>query len=93
MIKEIPLTRYTRRTIVSPKLLRAEIKKIREEGFAIDRCEFYENLFGVAAPLTQDDAIVGAIGLTDSVKRMNEKNYGKFAQALVEKAAFISRQL
>ena len=93
IFKAIPLTRYTQRTIVSPKILRAELKKIRQEGFAIDRCEFYENLFGVAAPLMQNDKVVGAIGLTDSEKRMNEKNYGKFAKVLVEKAAFISRQL
>ena len=75
IFKAIPLTRYTQRTIVSPKILRAELKKIRQEGFAIDRCEFYENLFGVAAPLMQNDTVVGAIGLTDSEKRMNEKNY------------------
>ena len=88
-----PLTRYTRRTISSVKNLRAELKKIRKEGFAVDRCELYENLFGVAVPLLQDGEVVGAIGLTDSVKRMNEKNYRKFAKVLMEKAAFISRQL
>ncbi len=93
MLRRIPLTRYTRRTIVSPQTLRAELKKIRGKGFAVDRCELYENLFGVAAPLMQDGRVVGAIGLTDSQKRMNEKNYRKFARALVEKAAFISRQL
>jgi IclR family KDG regulon transcriptional repressor len=93
MLKGIPLTRYTRRTIVSPQALRAELKKIRKEGFAVDRCEFYENLFGVAAPLLQDGRVVGAIGLTDSVRRLNPKNYRKFAKVLKEKAAFISRQL
>ena len=93
MFRQIPLTRYTRSTIVSPKTLRAELKKIRKEGFAVDHCELYENLFGVAAPLMQNGKVVGAIGLTDAVKRMNEKNYRKFAKVLMEKAAFISRQL
>jgi IclR family transcriptional regulator, KDG regulon repressor len=93
ILKGIPLTRYTRRTIVSPQTLRAELKKIKKEGFAVDRCEFYENLFGVAAPLLQDGRVVGAIGLTDSVRRLNPKNYRKFAKVLKEKAAFISRQL
>ena len=93
IFKRIPLTRYTHRTIASPKTLRAELKKIKKEGFAVDRCEFYENLFGVAAPLLRNGKIVGAIGLTDSVDRMNEKNYRKFVKALMEKAVFISRQL
>jgi len=93
VLKDISLTRYTGRTIVSPKALRAELRKIRKEGYAVDRSEFYENLFGVAVPLLQEGKVVGAIGLTDSVKRMNGKNYRKFARALAEKAAFISRQL
>ena len=71
----------------------SELKKIRTEGFAVDRCELYENLFGVAVPLLQDGEVVGAIGLTDSVKRMNEKNFKRIAKVLTEKAAFISRQL
>jgi DNA-binding IclR family transcriptional regulator len=91
--KKAHLHRYTSRTIVSPKILQAELKKIKKEGLAIDRCEFYENVFGVAAPLLQNGKIVGAIGLTDSAKRMNEKNFKKFANVLREKAAFISRQL
>jgi IclR family KDG regulon transcriptional repressor len=93
IFKRIPLTRYTQRTISSPKILRAELKKIKKEGFAVDRCEFYEDLFGVAAPLMQSGKVVGAIGLTDSVGRMNEKNVKKYAKVLAEKAAFISRQL
>jgi IclR family transcriptional regulator, KDG regulon repressor len=93
ILKGIPLVRYTRRTIASPQSLRMELKKIRKEGFAVDRCEFYENLFGVAAPLLQDGKVVGAVGLTDSVERMNEKNYKEFAKVLMEKATFISRQL
>jgi DNA-binding IclR family transcriptional regulator len=87
------LHRYTSRTIVSAKVLHAELKRIKKQGFAIDRCEFYENVFGVAAPLLQNGKIVGALGLTDSAKRMNEKNFKKFAKVLTEKAVFISRQL
>jgi IclR family KDG regulon transcriptional repressor len=93
ILKRTPLTRYTRRTIASSKTLHIELKKIKKVGFAIDRCEFYEKLFGVAAPLIQNGKVVGAIGLTDSVRRMNERNYRKFAKVLMEKADFISRQL
>jgi IclR family transcriptional regulator, KDG regulon repressor len=93
IFKGIPFSRYTRRTIYSPKILRAELKMIKKQGIAVDRCEFYEDLFGVAAPLMQNGKVVGAIGLTDSVERMNEKNVKKYAKVLVEKAAFISRQL
>ena len=89
----LQLTRYTPRTITSFKTLRAELRQIKQKGFALDRCEFYENLFGVASPLLQNGKIVGAIGLTDSMRRMNEKNYRKFAKVLMEKADFISRQL
>jgi DNA-binding IclR family transcriptional regulator len=47
----------------------------------------------VAAPLLQNGQVVGSLSLTDTVERINEKNYRKFAEALKEKAEFISRQL
>lgn len=89
ILKRIQLTRYTKRTITSPKILQAELKKIRQEGVALDRCKLYENIFCVAAPLMKNGEVVGSISLTDSVDRINKKNYKKFANGLKEKAEFI----
>ncbi len=93
LFKNIQLTPFTKRTITSTKILRAELRKIRQEGIAYDRGELYENIFCVAAPLLQNGQVVGSLSLTDTVERINEKNYRKFAEALKEKAEFISRQL
>jgi len=93
LLKSIQLTPFTKRTITSPKILLAQLRKIRREGIAYDRGELYENIFCLGAPLLQNGEVVGSLSLTDTVDRINEKNYRKFAQALKEKAEFISRQL
>ena len=93
ILKRAPLTSYTPRTITSLRAVRAELRKIRQEGIAYDRGELYAKIFCLAAPLLQNGKVVGSISFTDTVERINERNYRKFAKALKEKAEFISRQL
>jgi DNA-binding IclR family transcriptional regulator len=45
------LQRFTPATIASPKALRAELTAVRAAGVAVNRGEWFEDVWGVAAPL------------------------------------------
>ena len=74
-------------------VLRAEIDQIQQNGFSVDRGETLANLFCIAAPLFQNQNLVGALSLSDTTQRINTKNFHEVAEVLKERAAFISRQL
>jgi IclR family transcriptional regulator, KDG regulon repressor len=93
ILQEMPLTKYTARTISSARQLRAEIRRIKTEGFALDREELVEGVFCIAAPVFRDGSVAGAISLADTVDRMNDETYRKYVGPLKERALFISRQL
>ncbi len=60
LYRDVPLNRYTRRTIGSMDRLSREIVTIRQQGYAMDNGELRENLFGLAVPLINQ---VGEINL------------------------------
>jgi IclR family transcriptional regulator, KDG regulon repressor len=87
------LKRHTKNTITQMSALRAEIDQIQKDGFSVDRGETLENLFCIGVPLFQGKKLVGALSLSDSLQRINKKNFHEVAEVLKEKAVFISRQL
>jgi DNA-binding IclR family transcriptional regulator len=93
ILKDLPLERYTKNTITNLRTLRAEIERIRETGFALDRAEEWENVYCLAAPLFKDGDLVGSISLSDSKERMKKRNIADLAKVITERAAFITRQL
>lgn len=68
---EIP--RLTEHTITDPDQLRAELRRIRREGVAIDRGEWSEHIWAVGAPVFGPDAsvvfAVTAAGLAADVQK------------------------
>ena len=59
------LPRYTPSTIEEPAALRAELAKVRHQGFAVDREEFDEDFCCVAAPAIDDRGrLAGILGLS-----------------------------
>ncbi|MBS28354.1 MAG: hypothetical protein CL566_05420 [Alphaproteobacteria bacterium] len=60
LYRDVPLNRYTRRTIGSIDRLVKEVALTREQGHATDVGELRENLFGMAVPLVNQ---VGEINL------------------------------
>jgi IclR family transcriptional regulator, KDG regulon repressor len=91
--QQIELIKYTKNTIVDPKLLKEEMKTIVKNGFAIDRGEMHENVYCVAAPLFHNEELVGAISITDTEEKVNTRTYDELSKIIREKANFISRQL
>jgi IclR family KDG regulon transcriptional repressor len=88
------LTRLTSKTITDKKLLRKNLKLIRERGYSTDQGETHEYLNCIGAPLKNDTRdVIAAISLMAEKSEMSADKLFKFADYLKEKALFISRQL
>jgi DNA-binding IclR family transcriptional regulator len=59
------LKTFTPYTITSPEALEAELRQVRENGYAVDREEFDENFCCIAAPVfDQRGKFIAALGLS-----------------------------
>jgi len=94
ILQAINLVKFTPATVVDPNLIKANLKIIKERGYAIDNEETYQDLNCIAAPIKNDSEIViAAINLMDERSRTNSEKLFSLANYLSEKALFISRQL
>jgi len=85
-----PLERYTTRTVTDPGKLRAELARIRRQGFAFDRGEHGASVHAIAAPIFEGRGrFVGAL----SIPFVGDKDVptrDKLRDAIVRMAAVIS---
>jgi DNA-binding IclR family transcriptional regulator len=88
------LRSHTANTITGPAELRAELKRVREAGYAINRGEWREGVCGVAAPIRDGrGSVIAAIGISGPVDRLKSRVAKQFAPAVVEVARSISSRL
>lgn len=52
LLAAIRFERHTAKTIVNPEQLEAELRRVREQGYALDDAEFNDWIYCVAAPVT-----------------------------------------
>ena len=65
------LTRFTATTITEPDVLRAELRHVRERGWATDHEELVEGEVSYAAAIRERrGSVVGAIGISGPVERL-----------------------
>jgi len=82
------LKRFTPNTIVSPAVLKEELKKVAEVGFAIDNEEMDPGVRCVAAPIRDyTRRIVGALSISGPSMRFPDERIEKELVPLVQKAA------
>lgn len=85
------LKRYTSATIVSPEHLARELKKIRTQGFATNRGEWFEEVWGIAAPIRNGvGAVCGSVGIwgpKDRISKVVERSVENVAKAATEISA------
>jgi DNA-binding IclR family transcriptional regulator len=81
-ILQTGLPAHTRYTITNPYFLREHLEEIRQQGFAIDKQEWEMGVASVAAPISVrqtdlmgDTDVVGALGVTGPVTRLEEKGW------------------
>lgn len=73
-LEETKLVPFTSNTITDKKILLEELKKIRNQGFAISKGEITENVVEIAVPILNiKNHIVGSLGIAGPKFRMKDK--------------------
>lgn len=67
MYRDREFTAYAKKTITSLEGLRAELKRVRQQGYALDNEEYYEGARCVAAPVRAGGKIVATLSVTGSI--------------------------
>lgn len=89
-----PLERRTANTIVAPEILRAELERIRDRGYAVDDVE---NEIGVrcvgASIFDHSGDVAGAVSLAGPTMRMTWERIEQLTGPIIEAAQEISARL
>lgn len=84
----------TSATVVDPKKFLQEMARIRVQGFALNRGEWNENVYGIASPVTDvSGSLVAALGLSGPKERFKPAQIKIFTPLIVEAAAQVSLRL
>ena len=94
LLQTIELRRFTPKTIVSLPKLRQELKKIRENGFAVDDEENTPGVRCVAAPIfNRAGRLVAALSLTGPLQQLTDDRLIKTAEKVKEAARQMTHAL
>ena len=71
-LQRVPLTPFTERTITDPALLKGELERVRESGFALVNQELELGLRSIAVPIrTSAGAVVAALNISTQAARIS----------------------
>jgi DNA-binding IclR family transcriptional regulator len=85
---------YTDTTITTAPALRAELKKIRERGYAIDESEHQPGVRCIGAPIRDHDGrVFAAVSITGSAWKIQVTETEALAKVVMHTAASISDKL
>ena len=94
ILQSVHLVKFTNRTVVNQKLIKENLRLVKQRGYATDKCETHEDLNCLAAPIRNANGeVIAAINLMDEKNRTSAEKLFGFADYVKEKALFISRQL
>lgn len=85
--------RYTKNSLVREKEFFRDLEETRKRGYAVDREEFEDGVGCIAAVITQNDEVAGAMSISGPSSRLLGVNTGKLAAEVVRSAAAISQLL
>lgn len=93
-IDTIPMHPFTEKTIQKPQQLFEELKRIQQNGYAVDNEEHHSNITCIAAPLLNKDGTpVGSISISGPSYRFPLQKALEYKDALIECSKSISSQL
>ena len=93
-LKNMKLEKFTAHTIVEKDLLRKHLKKVRQDGYAIDQEEIEDGLCCIAAPIKNHSGqVIAGISVSGPSSRMRTHIDGELKNNLIDKAIQISRRL
>ena len=87
----VPLTPHT---ITTAAALRAELKRVREQGYAIDDREHHADMRCIAVPVRdQDGRAVAALSASDDADRMTQERQAEVRSTLFQASAVLRQKL
>ncbi len=93
-LKNTTLTAMTPLTITDPERFKAVLKRIRDQGYALDEGEFIESIWCAAAPIVSGTGkTIAAVSMSFPAGRINSFNKDLVIQDVMECAASISEKL
>jgi IclR family transcriptional regulator, KDG regulon repressor len=88
------LSPVTSKTITSPTLLKAQLRRIADQGYAFDDEEVHEGVRGVAAPVRDySGEVVAAITITGPANRITRSKLPELAEKVIKAADSISSRV
>jgi len=85
---------YARNTITQGELLKRELGRVRERGYAVDNEEFEEGLKCIGAPVRDHSGkVVAAISIAGPASRMVEQRMPTLTRSVVTAANHLSAEL
>jgi DNA-binding IclR family transcriptional regulator len=88
--KKVP---YTKNSIVNEDKFLQDLEETRMRGYAVDREEFEEGVGCIAAIITQNGQVAGAMSISGPSSRILGANTDRLAADVVRSAEAISKQL
>ncbi len=87
------LTRYTPNTIVDGPAFLREMERVRTQGYAVNRGEWRETVWGIAAPIRDSvGTVVAALGISGPSSRVRPARIRSLAVLVREAADAVSLQ-
>jgi DNA-binding IclR family transcriptional regulator len=91
MLADLPLARYTERTITTRRALRREIEITRQRGYAIDDEEYLVGVSGIASWLHLGEPLpVGALGVVGPSQRLPAARLAEIGERVTALARALS---
>lgn len=88
------LKAFTDRTITDREQFLAEMQKVRERGYAVNRAEWREDVWGIAAPVMDTrGSVIAAVGISGPAMRFRKSVLTEWSQAVVATATDVSHSL
>lgn len=84
------LEKQTVYTITNKEKLLAEIKLIRQQGYAIDNMEYFEEARCIAFPIFYNNEVIAGISISGPVTRMTDAKIEEYVPLLAEYAQKIT---
>jgi DNA-binding IclR family transcriptional regulator len=89
-----PLAPRTAKTVTDPKRIRAALREVAQNGYAVTRAENHIEMGGIAAPVRDHSgAVVAAIGIGIPVFRMSRELVARCIPSVVRTARAVSAEL
>lgn len=94
LIAQLPFKQHTRHTLVTRAAFKAELQRVRVQGFAVDDEEVEEGLRCVGAPVRNHTGrVIAALSIAGPVFRMKNGRIPELARAVIASARDLSKEL